>query len=92
MIRSFRHKGLKRLFESGCLRGVPPELMPRIVRRLDALQAASAPRDLRLPGFDLHELKGARKGTWSLRISGNYRITFAFREGDAFEVDLEDYH
>lgn len=64
----------------------------RIVRRLDALQAATAPRDLKLPGFDLHELKGARKGVWSLRVSGNYRITFAFREGHAWAVDLEDYH
>lgn len=92
MIRSFRHKGLRQLFESGSLRGVPPEMAQRIVRRLDALQAATAPRDLKLPGFDLHELKGARKGVWSLRVSGNYRITFAFREGHAWAVDLEDYH
>lgn len=92
MIRSFRHKGLRQLFESGSLRGVPPEMAQRIVRRLDALQAATAPRDLKLPGFDLHELKGARKGVWSLRVSGNYRITFAFREGHAWDVDPEDYH
>jgi len=92
VIRSFRHKGLRQLFESGSLRGVPPEMAQRIVRRLDALQAATAPRDLKLPGFDLHELKGARKGVWSLRVSGNYRITFAFREGHAWAVDLEDYH
>jgi len=83
---------LRQLFESGSLRGVPPEMAQRIVRRLDALQAATAPRDLKLPGFDLHELKGARKGVWSLRVSGNYRITFAFREGHAWAVDLEDYH
>jgi len=92
VIRSFRHKGLRQLFESGSLRGVPPEMAQRIVRRLDALQAATTPHDLKLPGFDLHELKGARKGAWSLRISGNYRITFAFREGDAWDLDLEDYH
>lgn len=83
---------MRQLFESGSLRGVPPEMAQRIVRRLDALQAATAPRDLKLPGFDLHELKGARKGVWSLRVSGNYRITFAFREGHAWAVDLEDYH
>jgi proteic killer suppression protein len=92
MIKSFRHKGLKLLFESGEHRGVPADMAERIVRRLDAINAATVPTDLNLPGFGLHELKGDRKGTWSLRVSGNYRITFSFREGDAFDVHLEDYH
>jgi len=92
MINSFRHKGLKLLFESGERRGVPAHMAGRIVRRLDAINAATAPTDLNLPGFGLHELKGDRKGTWSLRVSGNYRITFSFRKGDAFDVHLEDYH
>jgi proteic killer suppression protein len=91
MINSFRHKGLKLLFESGERRGVPADMAERIVRRLDAINAATVPTDLNLPGFVLHELKGDRKGTWSLGVSGNYRITFSFREGDAFDVHLEDY-
>ena len=92
MIKSFRHKGLKLLFESGDHRGVPARMADRIIRRLDALDAAEAPTDLNLPGFDLHQLKGERRGVWSLKISGNYRITFRFQDGEAFDVHLEDYH
>ena len=92
MIKSFRHKGLKLLFESGDHRGVPARMADRIIRRLDALDAAEAPTDLNLPGFDLHQLKGERRGAWSLKISGNYRITFRFQAGEAFDVHLEDYH
>ena len=92
MIRTFRHKGLKLLFETGSHRGVPPELAERITRRLDRLDASEVVRDLDLPGFGLHELKGSRAGTWSFKVSGNWRITFRFEDGDAFEVHLEDYH
>lgn len=92
MIKSFRHKGLKLLFESGDHRGVPAHMVSRIIRRLDAIDAAAVATDLDLPGFELHPLKGDRKGTWSLRISANYRITFTFRDGDAFDLHLEDYH
>ena len=49
-------------------------------------------QDLALPGFDLHELKGKRKGTWSIKVSGNWRITFGFANGEAFDLNLEDYH
>ena len=92
MIKGFRHKGLKRLFESGNKRGVPAKLADKITRRLDALDAAVHPLDLRLPGFELHELKGDRQGTWSINLTGNLRITFRFKAADAFDVDLEDYH
>jgi proteic killer suppression protein len=92
MIKSFSHKGLRLLFESGSKRGVPSKLADKINRRLDALDAAVHLFDLRLPGFDLHELKGDRKGTWSISLTGNWRITFRFRAGDASDVDLEDYH
>ena len=64
----------------------------RIRRRLDFIDAARDVKDLNIPGFDLHELKGDRKGTWSVKVTGNYRVTFRFQEGDAFEVNLEDYH
>ena len=92
MIKSFRHKGMKQLFESGSKKGVPAKLADKILRRLDALSGAVHPLDLFLPGFDLHELQGERKGTWSVSLTGNWRVTFRFNDGDAFDVDLEDYH
>jgi toxin HigB-1 len=92
MIKIFQHKGLKRLFEKGDQRGVPAHLAGKITRRLDAIDAAVQVTDLNLPGFNLHGLKGGRKGTWSITVSGNWRITFEFRDGDAYIVDFEDYH
>lgn len=92
MIKSFRHKGLKQLFESGSKRGVPPKLADKMLRRLDALDSAVHALDLHIPGFDLHSLSGDRQGTWSITLTGNWRITFRFRAGEAFDVDLEDYH
>jgi proteic killer suppression protein len=92
MIKSFRHKGLKRLFETGDHRGVPPELAQRISRLLDALDAAGEISELNLPGFGLHELKGNRKETWALKVNKNWRITCRFGSGNAYDVGLEDYH
>jgi toxin HigB-1 len=92
MIKSFRHKGLKRLFESDDRRGVPPELSRKIRRQLDYLNAAAAIQDMDLPGYALHELKGERKGTWAIKVTGNWRITFSFEPGEADDVDFEDYH
>jgi toxin HigB-1 len=92
MIKGFRHKGLKLLFESGSKKGVPAKLADKIVRRLDALEAAVHPLDLYIPGFDLHELQGDREGTWSMSLTGNWRITFRFKGDDAFDVNLKDYH
>jgi proteic killer suppression protein len=92
MIKSFRHKGLKRLFETGNHRGVRHHLAPRIRRQLDYLNAAKQIADMNLPGFNLHELKGKRKGIWAITVSGNWRITFNFTDGDAYDVNLEDYH
>ena len=71
---------------------IKKELEAKIKRRLDAIDAATVVTDLILPGFDLHELKGNRKGTWSITVTGNYRITFTFSDGNAFDVDFEDYH
>jgi proteic killer suppression protein len=92
MITSFRHKGLQRLFERGDQRGVPAHLAPRLRRQLDYLHAAKAIGDMDLPGFKLHPLKGDRKGTWAVTVSGNWRLTFTFSNGEASAVDLEDYH
>jgi toxin HigB-1 len=92
MIKTWLHKGLKDFFETGSKKGIPPELAQRIRIRLDALDAATVITDLNLPGFNLHELKGKRKGTWSVWVGGNWRITFRFVAGDAYDVNLEDYH
>jgi proteic killer suppression protein len=92
MIRTFRHKGLRQLFETGTSRAVASDLQRRLVRQLDFLNRATSAADMSLPGFRLHELKGARKGTWSVTVSGNWRLTFSFSDGHAFDVDLEDYH
>ena len=92
MIKSFRHKGLKRPFESDDDRGGPSELSRKIRRQLDYLNAASAIQDMDLPGYALHELKGERKGTWAIKVTGNWRITFRFEPGEAYDVDFEDYH
>ncbi|MGH9769498.1 MAG: type II toxin-antitoxin system RelE/ParE family toxin [Blastocatellia bacterium] len=92
MIMSWLHKGLRDFFETGSKKGIPPEMASRIRIRLDALDAATIINDLDLPGFNLHELKGDRKGTWSIWVSGNWRVTFKFANGNATDVNLEDYH
>ena len=92
MIKSFRHKGLKKLFGTGERRGVAPELAGRLVRQLDVLNRARSTADMNLPGYRLHRLKGDRTGTWSVSVSGNWRVTFTIEGEDVFDVDLEDYH
>ena len=74
------------------LSGVAPDLADRLRRQLDVLNRARSTRDLNLPGYRLHQLKGNRSGTWTVTVSGNWRVTFTFEGEDAFDVDLEDYH
>ena len=93
MIRSFRHKGLRDLFLSGRGAGVRPDLRKRCLARLDALDAAAELRQLDLPGFRLHPLKGEQTGRWAIDVGGPWRITFEWSAtGDAQRVDLEQYH
>ena len=92
MIRSFRHKGLRDFFFDGSRKGIDPRLAPRIGRIFDILRAASEPTELRLPGYDLHPLTGDKAGYWAVKVSGNWRIIFAFDGEDAVDVDLVDYH
>jgi proteic killer suppression protein len=92
VIKSFHHKGLKQLFETGDRRAVSADLADRLRRQLDVLNRARSTRDLNLPGYRLHQLKGNRAGTWSVTVIGNWRVTFTFEGEDAFNVDLEDYH
>jgi proteic killer suppression protein len=92
VIRSFRHRGLKRLYESGDSSRISAALRGKVVRVLSALDAAGSPQTLDIPGFRLHPFKGELAGFWSVTISGNWRIVFRFEDGDAFDVDLLDYH
>ncbi len=92
MIRTFLHKGMKRLFEKDTASGVRADQSARIRDVLAHLDRAEAPTDLDLPGYRLHALKGRLKSHWSVTISGNWRIVFGFENGDAFDVDLVDYH
>lgn len=92
MILSFRHRGLKRFFLTGAQTGIRPEHAGRLKLVLARLAAAATPEDMSLPGLRLHPLKGKLKGRWSVTISGNWRVTFAFSGKDALDVDYEDYH
>ena len=92
MIRSFRHKGLKRLYETGSARGLPPQMLSRLRLILADLDAADDLDGLSLPGYQLHPLKGELRGFWSLRVTGNFRVIFRFDEDEAWDVDLVDYH
>lgn len=92
MIKRFRHKGLEALFRTGSMKGVNPQLAPKLRRVLLRLSDGPLPETMALPGFRLHPLKGDREGTWSVWITGNYRLTFEIDGEDATNVDLEDYH
>lgn len=92
MIRSFKHKGLGKFFETGSKSGIQSQHAERLRLILGLLNAATAPGDLAVPGLKLHPLKGERKGIWAVSVSGNWRITFQFTGKDAEVVDYEDYH
>lgn len=92
MIKSIRHKGLKRLFETGSTSGIQAAHAMRLRMQLAALDSAQVIDDMDLPGFRLHRLKGPQRGRWSITVNGNWRLTFEFRDGNAFVLDYEDYH
>ncbi len=92
MIEGFTHKGLERFFLQGIKSRIQPRHATRLRLILARLHASTCPQDMNLPGLQLHQLKGDRAGTWAVMVSGNWRVTFVFREGDAQFVDYEDYH
>ncbi|NJM64465.1 MAG: Killer protein [Acaryochloris sp. RU_4_1] len=92
MIHSIRHKGLEALFISGKTGGVQPNHLKRLRLMLTILDTAAAIEDINVPGFGLHPLKGDQKSRWSIKVSGNWRLTFEFVEGDVCVLDYEDYH
>ena len=92
MIRSFRHRGLKRLYERGDRGGIRPDLLDSVEDILARLDQAEAPQAMNLPGYRLHPLKGERKAFWSVTVRANWRIVFRFVGADVFDVELIDYH
>ena len=88
----FQPSGLKRLYEKGERSGVRPDLADKLERILLALDAAATPQALDLPGYRLHPLKGDLKGFWSVTVRANWRVIFRFDGGDAYDVELIDYH
>ena len=92
MIRSLKHRGLRRLYERDDRSGVRPDFANTIQEILTVLDDAASPRELDLPGYRLHPLKGDLKGFWSVTVRANWRIIFRFEGADAVDVELIDYH
>jgi proteic killer suppression protein len=92
VIRGFKHKGLAKFYETGAKSGIQAQHAERLRLILGRIGAATSPSDMALPGLALHPLKGGRKGTWAVSVSGNWRVTFQFVGKDADSVDYEDYH
>jgi toxin HigB-1 len=91
-IKGFRHKGLERFFTAGSKSGIQSKHADRLRLILGRLNVSTTARDMDLPGLDLHELSGKRKGTWAVKVSGNWRVTFTCAGKDVERVDYEDYH
>ena len=87
-----RHKGLRQFYERDDVRGINPAMTARIRQILTDLENARTPRQMDIPGYRLHPLKGSWRGFWSVQVSGNWRIVFCFKEGEAVDVDLVHYH
>jgi len=92
MIRSYRHKGLQRFAEIGSKAGIQPDHAVRLRRLLTALDVAAKPSDMDAPGNYLHPLRGNLEDHWSVRVNGNWRLTFKFEKEDVILLDYQDYH
>jgi proteic killer suppression protein len=92
MIRSFKHRGLKRLYDRGDRRGIRADLLDTVEDILARLDEADGPQALNLPGYRLHPLKGDLNGFWSVTVRVNWRVIFRFQGADALDVELIDYH
>jgi proteic killer suppression protein len=92
MIKSIKHKGLRQLYESDSAKLINPMHESRVRKILDILDRAKIINDIDLPGYALHKLKGFKEDRWSVKVSGNWRVTFHFDSGDVYDVNLEDYH
>ncbi len=92
MIKSFKHKGLEKFFYKGSKKGIRPDHADRLEKILDRLDAASNIKDMNYPGSNLHQLSGDKKDQFAVKVSGNWRVFFEFKNSDAYIVDYDDYH
>ncbi len=92
MIESFKHKGLALFYKTGKTSGIQVKHQFRLRMQLSALDTANVISDMDIPGYRLHALKGNRKNTWAITVSGNWRLTFMFEHGEATIINYEDYH
>jgi proteic killer suppression protein len=92
MIKSFKHKGLKLFFEKGSTSGIQPKHAKKLRMQLAAIHSAHNIDDINVPGFSLHRLKGDRTNIWSITVNGNWRVTFEFKDSNAYILNYEDYH
>ena len=92
MIRTFKHKGLKAFYDTGSKAGIQPKHANRLTVLLTSLDYATTPGDMDIPGYGFHELKADRKGTYSVMVNGNWRVTFEWEGSDAILTNYEDYH
>jgi proteic killer suppression protein len=92
MIKSFRYKGLKRFYSTGSTAGIQADHAKKLRMQLAALETATSVDDMDIPGFRLHQLKGKDKSRCFIWVNGNWRVTFEFRDGNAYVLDYEDYH
>jgi proteic killer suppression protein len=92
MIKSFKHKGLRLFFEKGSSSGIQPKHAKKLRMQLAAIHSANQIEDINVPGFSLHKLKGDRSNIWSITVNGNWRVTFEFKDSNAYILNYEDYH
>jgi proteic killer suppression protein len=92
VIVSFRHAGLEALYRTDSVKGIQPDHAAKLRRILGVLNVAATPADVNMPGYRLHPLKGDQAGRWSVRVNGNWRVTFGFIGADVELLDYEDYH
>ena len=92
MIKSFKHKGLRQLYETDSAKLINPMQESRIRKILNILDRAKTINDIDIPGYGLHKLKGFKQERWSVKVSGNWRVTFHFANGNSYDINLEDYH
>ena len=92
MIRSFSHKGIEKFFRQGSKSGIQAAHLAKLSRQLARLNLARDIVDMNVPGWKLHKLKGSLSGHWAVSVSGNWRLVFKLIDGDALDVDYNDYH
>jgi proteic killer suppression protein len=92
VIKSFRHKGIQRFFETGSKAGIQPKHAARLNAQLTLLDAVKRPELMNAPAWRLHSLHGELEEHWAVKVDGNWRLTFRFEGEDAILVDYQDYH